>query len=700
MALLFALAVTAGACSTLSQVALRSSIPEIVGAELRGRANGLLATSRSLAMVAGFASAGVVVAQLGYRAAFAMDAASFVVSATVLSLLPITTRAAADPEADGDEAPSRWAALTVLRTMPVLAVMVAVRAADGLGSSSHNVGLPIYSSHLDPAHPAAFISRFWATWAIGNIVAQQVLGRYAKRTGRAPGEWAFALGACAMSAAFIVVFTGPPGVLGVAVALAAGIADGLTEIAYVIAAAGPARQQARPDVRASASVENGGFGLGMIVSAALMERFSPLPVVACVPRRPPSPCASVLLAVLALRGGTWRRRAAERAAEPVTRRWKGNDHDRASTGRDVAVIGMAFRFPGADTLEDYLADHPRRRVPSSGASPTPNWPPPASPRIRRRRTSSAPADCSPTSRASTPSTSRMSAREATLTDPQHRLFLECAQHALEDAGYARTSADGGRVGVYASTGYHLYPCSTTCSTTSCRAGTGAGLAARGWRRPSGTTPTSPRLARVPTRPDGPAVNVQTPAPVRWSPCRSPRSRCYGGECDLAARRRARACTAAGHRLPLRQGLDPIPRAAAARPSTRRPTARCGGTGVAARRPQTPRRGPRRRRPHPRRHPRLGRQQRRPRPRPRYTAPGRRRAARGGPPGRCDAAGAGRPTGSATWRRTAPARYKGDPIEFAAPCRRLPRGHRPPGYCAIGASRPTSATSTPPPASPA
>lgn len=316
VALLFALAVTAGACSTLSQVALRSSIPEIVGSELRGRANGLLATSRSLAMVAGFASAGVVVAQLGYRAAFAMDAASFVVSATVLSLLPITTRAAADPEADGDEAPSRWAALTVLRTMPVLAVMVAVRAADGLGSSSHNVGLPIYSSHLDPAHPAAFISRFWATWAIGNIVAQRVLGRYAKRTGRAPGEWAFALGACAMSAAFIVVFTGPPGVLGVAVALAAGIADGLTEIAYVT------RLQDLPDSRRgpmfglSASAENGGFGLGMIVSAALMERFSPLPVVAAFHGSAIALCLG-LLAVLALRGGTWRRRAAERAAEPV-----------------------------------------------------------------------------------------------------------------------------------------------------------------------------------------------------------------------------------------------------------------------------------------------------------------------------------------------------------------------------------------------
>src|SRR5689334_10144600 len=29
----------------------------------------------------------------------------------------------------------------------------------------------------------------------------------------------------------------------------------------------------------------------------------------------------------------------------------------------------------------------------------------------------------------------LSVREAELTDPQHRLMLECAVHALEDAGY-------------------------------------------------------------------------------------------------------------------------------------------------------------------------------------------------------------------------------------------------------------------------
>ncbi|MGV2915090.1 MFS transporter [Streptomyces alfalfae] len=281
--LLYVLAVVTGFCSTLSGVSLRSAIPEIVGPELRLRANSLLATGRSLAMIAGFASAGVVVAQLGYVAAISLDAASFAVSASVLLSLPLRTRGekeAAGSAADASEKPRRLGAMLLLRAAPVLAVMIVVRAADGLGSSSHNVALPVYSSSLDPSHPATFVSQFWATWAIGNIVMQQVIGRWAGRGGRqGPGERAFAIGACVMSAAFIVVFAGLPTGVAVVAALVAGMADGLTEIAYVT------RLQAAPDEQRgrlfglSASVENTGFGLGMLVSGALLDLYSPLTVV-------------------------------------------------------------------------------------------------------------------------------------------------------------------------------------------------------------------------------------------------------------------------------------------------------------------------------------------------------------------------------------------------------------------------------------
>jgi len=48
-----------------------------------------------------------------------------------------------------------------------------------------------------------------------------------------------------------------------------------------------------------------------------------------------------------------------------------------------------------------------------------------------------------------------SPREAEVTDPQHRVFLECAWEALENAGYDPNQY-GGRIGVFAGAGLHSY----------------------------------------------------------------------------------------------------------------------------------------------------------------------------------------------------------------------------------------------------
>ena len=50
---------------------------------------------------------------------------------------------------------------------------------------------------------------------------------------------------------------------------------------------------------------------------------------------------------------------------------------------------------------------------------------------------------------------RLTPREAEVLDPQQRLFLECAWHALEDAGHTR-DRDQLRIGVFASAGFSRY----------------------------------------------------------------------------------------------------------------------------------------------------------------------------------------------------------------------------------------------------
>ncbi|WP_075737583.1 MFS transporter [Streptomyces acidiscabies] len=285
---LYAVAVVTGIGSTVSQVALRSMIPELVGQDLRTQANGLLVTGRSTAMVLGFASAGAVLGWVGYDVAFLIDAATFVVSAVILSSLPIAVHRSGDQEAVRAEGPdtggesflaAHRAALGFLWTAPVLLPLIAIRGIDGLGSSSHNVALPIYSSALDPQHPAAFMSRFWVCWAIGNIVFQQLLSRYTKKTGRTFEENAFALGTCLMSAAFILAFCGLPTAATVVVALVAGAADGFTEVSYVSRLQTVADEQRGHVFGFSATVENFGVGVGMVLTSAALEFASPLHVV-------------------------------------------------------------------------------------------------------------------------------------------------------------------------------------------------------------------------------------------------------------------------------------------------------------------------------------------------------------------------------------------------------------------------------------
>ncbi|WP_328767489.1 MFS transporter [Streptomyces sp. NBC_00286] len=85
--LLVGVAAVLGAGNTFFTVALRSAVPVMIGQEARTRANGLLVAARSLAMVLGFASAAPVIGFGGYATAFAVNAASFAISAVALLVL-------------------------------------------------------------------------------------------------------------------------------------------------------------------------------------------------------------------------------------------------------------------------------------------------------------------------------------------------------------------------------------------------------------------------------------------------------------------------------------------------------------------------------------------------------------------------------------------------------------------------------------
>ncbi|MEQ4304662.1 amino acid adenylation domain-containing protein [Plantactinospora sp. B6F1] len=126
-----------------------------------------------------------------------------------------------------------------------------------------------------------------------------------------------------------------------------------------------------------------------------------------------------------------------------------------ATGNRIAIIGMAARFPGADTLADFWAN----LVEGVGS-------------VRRFGPDELAAAGVPTAEHTRPDFIPVngalseidgfdaeffgiSPREAALTDPGHRLFLECCHHALEHGGYAG-AAGPDRIGVFAGAGMNLY----------------------------------------------------------------------------------------------------------------------------------------------------------------------------------------------------------------------------------------------------
>ncbi|MGH3741696.1 MAG: MFS transporter [Micromonosporaceae bacterium] len=278
--LLYVAAIVMGAGNTVFVVALRSSVPEMVGPEHRVRANSYLVTGKSLGMVLGFASAGVVVGWLGFDAAFLINAATFVISASVLGWLPLRFRAAAyDATSGADDQPLRALRL-LLVSYPVLLAMLALRSLDAFGSASHNVGLPIFADIANPSNPAAFLSQFWVCWAVGTLTASQLMPRWAARSGRNLGERAFAVAVSVMSAGFIAVFLELPWFLMMLAAVIAGLADGASEIIYTSRLQTLEDHQRGAVFGLSTTTETLGFATGMLAVSVLLEAWPVLAVVA------------------------------------------------------------------------------------------------------------------------------------------------------------------------------------------------------------------------------------------------------------------------------------------------------------------------------------------------------------------------------------------------------------------------------------
>jgi acyl transferase domain-containing protein len=127
----------------------------------------------------------------------------------------------------------------------------------------------------------------------------------------------------------------------------------------------------------------------------------------------------------------------------------------STNGSEIAIIALTGRFPGAKNIDEFWENLQMGResisfftdeeLLSSGISSTtindPNY-------VKARATLE-------NAELFDASFFGFNPREAEITDPQHRLFLECAWSAMESAGYDSQTYKGA-VGVYAGAGLSSY----------------------------------------------------------------------------------------------------------------------------------------------------------------------------------------------------------------------------------------------------
>ncbi len=312
----------------------------------------------------------------------------------------------------------------------------------------------------------------------------------------------------------------------------------------------------------------------------------------------------------------------------------------------VAVVGMACRFPGADDpaalLDGLLAGREairrftRDELEALGADPA---------RIDHPRFVPASAVVDGVE-GFDEGFFAFNPRDAALTDPQQRVFLEVAWHALEDAG-VDPRRFAGRIGVFAGVGAGTYLLTHLAPDPEVIRSAGLERIMNGNDKDALATMVAYKLDLR-----GPALTVQTACSTSLVAVHLARRSLLAGECDLAI------AGGATLNLPERAGylhepggiLSPDGRcrafdagAAGTVPGERR---RRGGAAPARRRARRRRRGARG-------HPRQRDQQRRRR-QGRLHRAGRRRPGRGDRAARSPTPGSTRPR-SATSRPTAPAR---------------------------------------------
>ncbi len=262
-------------CDRVYQSAMGGSIPNVAGQENILSANAYLASGRTIALVTGPLIGGLLLSVKAFDVAFAVDAASYLFSAIMVSLITANFHAVAAGTAR--KVSGLWQGIKegygfIFARAGLLSIIL-LRCLDAFGSSAINVGTPIFAESLRQFTPGVCYGLIYAAFGAGEIIGSLYLARHKYMTGRPP-ELVLGYSILFMALFFGLAFSAGNLWGTMFFMFLSAIAEGLTAVTYNIYL-----QKSPDDIRGRVvgTSETGvwtSMGIGMFLSGVIAEVVS------------------------------------------------------------------------------------------------------------------------------------------------------------------------------------------------------------------------------------------------------------------------------------------------------------------------------------------------------------------------------------------------------------------------------------------
>lgn len=273
------LMVISGIGRNLFSICLKSTLPNVLNESQILRANSILQGGGNMA--AAIASLLAVFAHTlfnQYTTIFLIDAATYLLSGVVILTLPLTSKTKDSAKSQMATTRGRkknkqsrikifieeYGSVLKLKQSKVIFFCLLLFFIDAFGSSSHNIGWPIFSQHFDPTRPMFLYGIILFFWAIGNLLGIVGLNTLSFLKQWKP-ERLYYFFTIIMSAGIVLTFQANSFPFLVCAAIFAGIGDG-TYQTYFMTYLQQVDDKNRSKIFALCEMTlHGGFGLGVMI---------------------------------------------------------------------------------------------------------------------------------------------------------------------------------------------------------------------------------------------------------------------------------------------------------------------------------------------------------------------------------------------------------------------------------------------------